>query len=84
MPNKLKPHPSLSAACVGEIVISASGYQVIADDAPETPTSEGDQPVHCGHSLFTMRLTDAYYNHSVLFQEDTCFFPINEFLFSSI
>ena len=68
-PNKLKrsmrsgrpkarwtdPHPSLSAACVGETVISATGYQDIADNAPGTSLPEGDQPV-CNHSL--PRLTD--------------------------
>ena len=41
----------------GETVIPASGFQVIADDAPRTTTPEGDQPAR-NHSL--PRLTDAY------------------------
>ena len=70
-PNKLKrnvssggpktretdPHPSLSAACVGETVIPALGYEVIADKAPGT-TTPGNNPV-CNHSL--PRLVDTYY-----------------------
>ena len=51
------PHPPLSAACVGETDIPASGYQDIADDAPGTTTPEGGQPAR-NHSL--LRLTDAY------------------------
>ena len=40
---------------VGETVILALGYQVIADDAPGTTAPEGDQPVRT-HSL--LRLMD--------------------------
>ena len=60
------PHPSLSAACVGETVIPASEYQDIADNAPGTTTLEGDQPVRT-HSI--PRLKDAY--HCKLFKPTT-------------